>query len=130
MAIDIRTPGVHHVALRSSDLERSRQFYADTLGFKVIMEAPGLFLFLAGGTAFGVRGPESGTPAGDKFDPFRVGLDHVALACEDEGELERVAAALSEAGVENTGVKLGETLGKRYVAFKDPDRIAWELYMA
>ena len=31
-------------------------------------------------------------------------------------------------GVENTGVKLDETLGKRYVAFKDPDRIAWEFY--
>ena len=130
MAIDIKTPGVHHVALRSSDLQRSRQFYADTLGFQVIMEAPGLFLFLAGSTAFGVRGPGPGTPAGDKFDPFRVGLDHVALACEDESELERVASALSEAGVENTGVKLDETLGKRYVAFKDPDRIAWELYMA
>ena len=28
-----------------------------------------------------------------------------------------------------TGVKLDETLGKRYVAFKDPDRIAWEFYM-
>ena len=130
MAIDIKTPGVHHVALRSSDLQRSRQFYADTLGFQVIMEAPGLFLFLAGSTAFGVRGPGPGTPAGDKFDPFRVGLDHVALACEDESELERVASALSEAGVENTDVKLDETLGKRYVAFKDPDRIAWELYMA
>jgi len=38
-------------------------------------------------------------------DPFRVGLDHVALACSEEVELERVAAALSKAGVENTGVK-------------------------
>jgi hypothetical protein len=52
------------------------------------------------------------------------------LSCEDEAELERVAAALSEAGVENTGVKLDETRGKKYVAFKDPDRIAWEFYMA
>ena len=51
------------------------------------------------------------------------------MACEDEAELERVAAALSAEGVENTGVKLDETLGKRYVAFKDPDRIAWEFYM-
>jgi hypothetical protein len=40
-----------------------------------------------------------------------------------------VAAALTEAGVENTGVKFDETGGKRYVAFKDPDRIAWEFYM-
>ncbi len=61
---------------------------------------------------------------------LRIGLDHVALACEDESELARVAAALSAAGVENTGAKLNETLGKRYVAFKDPDGIAWEFYMA
>jgi glyoxylase I family protein len=129
MSIDIKTPGVHHIALRSTDLQGSKRFYADTLGFKVIMEAENLFLFLAGGTAVGVRGPEAGTPTGDQFNPYRVGLDHIALACEDEAELERVARALAEAGVENTGVKVDETLGKRYVAFKDPDRIAWEFYM-
>jgi hypothetical protein len=33
------------------------------------------------------------------FDPHRVGLDHVALACGSEAELERVTAALKEAGV-------------------------------
>lgn len=41
-----------------------------------------------------------------------------------------MADALKAAGVENTGVKLDETLEKRYVAFKDPDRIAWEFYSA
>jgi uncharacterized glyoxalase superfamily protein PhnB len=55
---------------------------------------------------------------------------HGALACEEEAELERVAKALEGAGVENTGVKLDETLGKKYVAFKDPGRIAWEFCMA
>ena len=130
MGINITTAGVHHVALRVADYDRARRFYAETLGFPVLMEAPNLLLFLAGGTAFGVRGPDERTPAGDAFSPFRVGLDHVALACDDEAELARVAGALSAAGVENTGVKLDETLGKRYVAFKDPDRIAWELYMA
>ena len=64
------------------------------------------------------------------FNPFRVGLDHLALACAEEKELERVAAALSGAGVENTGMKMDPTLSKRYVAFKDPERIAWEFYMA
>ena len=77
----------------------------------------------------GARGPEVQTPAGDAFTPFRVGLDHIALACADESELERVTAALTDAGVDNTGIKLDPALGKRYVAFKDPDRIAWELYM-
>jgi glyoxylase I family protein len=129
MAIRPNTPGVHHVALRVTDLERAKRFYTETLGFDLLMEADNLFLFQAGSTAFGIRGPEEGTPAGDRFNPFRVGLDHVALACSDEGELERVAGSLADAGVENTGVKMDETLGKKYVAFKDPDRISWELYM-
>ena len=129
MSIKIKTPGVHHVALRSSNLERSRKFYIDTLGFEVLLEVPNLFLFLAGNTAIGVRGPEADSPKGDTFNPYRVGLDHLALGCEDESELERVAAALKDAGVENTGVKFDQALGKNYVAFKDPDRISWEFYM-
>jgi glyoxylase I family protein len=129
MTIGIKTPGVHHVSLRSNDLERSRTFYIETLGFPLAHDSSDLFLFMAGSTAVGVRGPDPSTAPGDVFSPFRVGLDHIALACESEEELERVASALSEAGIENTGVKTDETLGKRYVAFKDPDRIAWEYYM-
>ncbi len=129
MSINIKTTGIHHVALRSSDMERSKRFYTETLGFELALETPELFLFRAGGAAFGVRAPDAQTPSGDKFNPFRVGLDHIALACDDEAELERVAKALTEAGIENTGVKTDATLGKRYVAFKDPDRISWELYM-
>ena len=128
--VRMTTPGVHHVALRVSDFARARRFYTETLGFPVLLEVPNLLLFAAGGTPIGIRGPEAETPAGDRFTPFRVGLDHVALVCTDEAELERVAAALADAGVENTGVKLDDALGKRYVAFKDPDRIAWEFYMA
>ena len=30
MAIGIATTGIHHVALRSTDLARARRFYADT----------------------------------------------------------------------------------------------------
>ena len=52
-----------------------------------------------------------------------------ALTCETEEELHRFAKGLAESGVENTGVKLDETLQKNYVAFKDPDRIQWEFYM-
>jgi glyoxylase I family protein len=130
MAINMKTPGVHHVSLRVSDLERSKKFYVETLGFKHLMDGDNISLFLAGGTAFGLRGPTAEMPKGDKFNPHRLGVDHIALACSDAGELKRVAKALSAAGIENTGAKRDETLGKDYVAFKDPDRIAWEFYMA
>jgi catechol 2,3-dioxygenase-like lactoylglutathione lyase family enzyme len=130
MTIHITTPGVHHIALRSANLQRSRAFYGDVLGFPILLEGPNIFIFVAGGTACAVRGPELGSPPADHFDPFRVGLDHVALGCEETAELTRVADALAQAGVENTGVRLDPTLNRQYVAFKDPDRIAWELYMA
>ncbi len=130
MSINISTPGVHHLALRSSNHDRSKAFYTETLGFKIILEQPNLFIFLAGGTAIAVLGPNEDTPENDQFNPFRVGMDHVALACESEDELQRVAQALQEAHIENTGVKTDPTLGKQYVAFKDPDRISWEFYMA
>lgn len=129
-AIRPQTPGIHHLALRVSDYARARRFYVDTLGFPVALEVPNLCIFLAGGTPIAIRGPDADTPAGDRFNPFRVGLDHVALTCTDPGELHRVARALADAGVENTGVKTDPALGKDYVAFKDPDRIAWEFYMA
>lgn len=130
MSINIQTAGVHHISLRSADLERSKRFYIDTLGFSLLMEFPNLYLFQAGGSVFGVQGPGAETPNGDSFNPFRIGLDHLALACADIAELERVAAELTAAGIENGGVEFDETLGKKYISFKDPDRIAWEFYMA
>jgi len=128
--IKMKTTGVHHVSLRSIDLARSKVFYIERLGFPLLLEIEELFLFLAGGTAIGVRGPSPNTPPDDAFDPFRVGLDHVALGCTDPLELHRVAAALTQAGVEHTGVKTDALLHKDYLAFKDPDGIKWELYSA
>ena len=130
MTIVPQTTGIHHLALRATNLARSRAFYGGTLGLPIVLETPELFIALAGGTAVAVRGPEASTRTDDRFDPFRVGLDHVALACGTETELERVAAALEAARVPSTGLKLDPVLQRRYVAFKDPDGIAWEFYMA
>lgn len=129
MTMKINTPGIHHITLRVSDFDRAKRFYGETLGFKIILEKANLFIFVAGGTAIGIRGPEEKTTGGDQFNPFRIGLDHLALGCEDETELKRVTSELNKADIENTGVKIDPTLNKKYVAFKDPDRISWEFYM-
>ncbi|MDH3648522.1 MAG: VOC family protein [Saprospiraceae bacterium] len=128
MSIKPKTPGIHHLTLRVTNYTRAKEFYSNTLGFDIVLEQPNLFIFFAGGTGIAVRGPESQTGS-NSFDPYSAGMDHVALGCEDHDELERVAQALTDYGIENTGVKLDETLGKDYVAFKDPDRISWEFYM-
>lgn len=127
--MNIKTSGIHHIGLRCSSLERAKHFYASLLGFPMLRESP-IFIFRVGSTAIAMKGPEADSPPNDVFNPFRIGLDHIALACDDKDELDRVAAALSAASVENTGLKFDKLLGDRpYVAFKDPDRIAWELYL-
>ena len=125
MAINPKTPGIHHINFRCSDLDQSKKFYRDIIGFPIALENDELFAFAVGGVFIVFK------KAGDnmKFDPFTIGTDHVAIACETEEELNRIAKGLSDAGVENTGVKMDPTLQKLYVAFKDPDRIQLEFYM-
>ena len=126
----ISTTGVHHLSLRVTDLARARVFYVDRLGFPVLLEKPGVLLIAAGGTAIGLRGPAPETDPMDSFSPFRVGLDHLALACGSEEELQHVAEGLTAVGIEHTGVKRDPVLGNLYLAFRDPDGIKWEYYMA
>ena len=115
--------------MRCSDLARARRFYGDVLGFPILRAEP-ILIFQAGSAVVAMKGPEAASPAGDAFNPFRIGLDHLALACREEAELHSAAAGLTASGVEHTGVKADPTLaGRKYIAFKDPDRIAWEFYM-
>lgn len=129
MAIDVKTPGVHHIALRCTDMEQTKKFYQGILGFPLVLDTHDLIGFMAGAVFVGFKQAAPKNPADTVFTPFNIGLDHIALACEDEQELQRVATALAQASVENTGVKTDPTLNKQYVAFKDPDRIQWEFYM-
>jgi len=126
MAINLKTPGIHHINLRCSDFKATKNFYQTTLGFPVVAENLELFAFPIGRVLIVFKKAEDNC----RFNPMTIGTDHIAITCETEDELHRVAKALSESGVENTGVKLDPTLQKMYVAFKDPDRIQWEFYMA
>ena len=125
MAINPKTPGIHHINLRCSSLDDSKKFYRDVMGFTVAIETDELFAFPVGNVFIVFKKANDNA----KFDPFTIGTDHVAIACETEEELNRVAKGLTDAGVENTGVKSDPTLQKKYVAFKDKDRIQWEFYM-
>lgn len=126
-AVAPRTSGVHHVALRTADLARSRDFYVAALGFPLLMEAADQFVVLAGETSVGVHDLGAGT---DPPATPRAGLDHLSLGCESEAELARIAEALAARGVASSGVCTDELFDRRYVAFHDPDGIRWEVYVA
>ena len=129
MPITPKTTGLHHVAFRCADFSITKNFYQNILGFQVALETEEILGFMATNILIAFKKAAPVYPGGGVFTPFNVGLDHVALACETEEELQRVAKELTEHGVENTGVKTDQLLQKSYVAFKDPDRIAWEFYM-
>lgn len=120
---------IHHIALRSMDFDITKNFYGNTLGWKLVMNNPDLIIFLVGSVFIAFKKAEPRDKQYSSFSPFEVGLDHIAITCETEEELHAFAKKLADAGVENTGVKKDETLQKLYVAFKDPDRIQWEFYM-
>jgi glyoxylase I family protein len=122
--------GLAHLGLRVSDLARARQFYVDTLGFEPLRELPDLLTCDAYGTFIAFRGNETQTPPHDRFDPYRVGLDHVALEVADSNVLLDMKRELDLAGVPNNGIEQDELTHASYISFFDPDGIAWELYAA
>jgi glyoxylase I family protein len=129
MAIHPKTPGLHHIGLRCLNMDRTKNFYANVLGLTIVLDSADLIVFQAGNVYVAFKPADPAMGAGAKFSPFEIGLDHLALSCESEDELNRFAKGLADAGVENTGVKLDPPLQRKYVAFKDPDRIQWEFYM-
>jgi glyoxylase I family protein len=120
--------GLSHLGLRVTDLARAKRFYVDTLGCQLVREIDGAVLVNVYGTLFALYGDDSHSSRKDHFDPFRVGLDHIALAIEDSSILEDLKRELDVAGVRNNGVEEDLETHDKYISFYDPDGIAWELY--
>lgn len=109
-------------------MDRSAGFYRDVLGFDVQRPAEGLAFFAAGDCLVVLKPPLEGTPEGDRFSEYRIGVDHLAFAVADRADLEGVVDAVRGAGVETAGVELDPLLNKEYVCFRDPDNVQWEFY--
>jgi glyoxylase I family protein len=120
--------GLSHLGLRVTNLARAKHFYVDTLGCPVVRETDGAVLVNVSGIIVALIGTDSSSSNDDHFDPFRVGLDHLALAIENPGILEDLKRDLDAAGVRNNGVEEDPKSRVKYISFYDPDGIAWELY--
>jgi catechol-2,3-dioxygenase len=71
---------IGHIALRVTDLPRAKRFYTEQLGWVLARETDrACFVSIGGIILVLITGTEQ-TRAEDRFDPFRVGLDHLALA--------------------------------------------------
>jgi len=128
--------GVAHLALVVRDMAASVAFYEEVLGFErvgEVREGPPE----AGHPRRLVRHPDSGLVlgihephrrSGDRFDPQRTGLDHVAVGVAAREDLDAWSERLDAHGVEHSPVR--DAGYAEFVSFCDPDGIAWELWWA
>ncbi|RZT85012.1 catechol 2,3-dioxygenase-like lactoylglutathione lyase family enzyme [Pseudonocardia sediminis] len=125
-------PGLQHIAITVTDLERSTQWYSRLFGADPVLdedEEGGQFhhtvYALDGGMLFGLH-THHGKESGDAADEHRTGLDHVGFAVGSHAELEQWAKKLDELGIANGGVKKAH-YGSG-VSFRDPDNIGLEFF--
>lgn len=127
-------PGLQHVAITVTDLERSTEWYSRLFGADPVLdedEEGGEFhhtvFLLEGGMLLGLHthlGRESGDPA----DERRTGLDHVSFGLAGTAELERWGGRLDELGIAHGGVKKAHY--GTGISFRDPDNIGLEFFIA
>ena len=126
----VQTSGVHHARITVTDPAKARDFYTGLLGFSVMMDFPDGVLVTNGTVFLGLRtAPEaSKAPAGDRFDPNRVGLDHLALSVASRADLDRAAELCKAQGVPcGEVVDFGPQFGFYVLMLEDPDGIQIEL---
>jgi catechol 2,3-dioxygenase len=125
-----------HILIAVRDLEKSKAFYTELLGFKVLEQDPehgGLFLSLGdyGNTLdlFQSKDPDIGKqPRAVIGNCIGLGVRHTAFAVETEQDLKVAYHALIDAGV--TIHKALDHTSQKSVYFYDPDgnllEIVWE----
>jgi catechol-2,3-dioxygenase len=121
-------PTITHVALTVSDLGNSVPWYEKLFdGKPVLDEDTGPFrhvVWLVGGTLVGLHQFPDPAPGG--FNERSVGLDHLAFACANRGELEQWESRLNELGIKHGGI-VDAPYGSG-LSFRDPDNIALEFF--
>jgi catechol 2,3-dioxygenase-like lactoylglutathione lyase family enzyme len=120
--------GLSHLGLRVTNLARAKHFYVDTLGCQLVRQTDAGILVNVAGILVALYETDSDSATYDRFNPFRVGLDHLALTVENPSILEDLKRDLDAAGVRNNGVEEDPETHDKYISFYDPDGIAWELY--
>lgn len=122
--------GFHHIAIICSDYAKSKQFYTEILGAKVLAEtyrearqSYKLDLAFADGSqielfSFPITPPRFTTPE-------TCGLRHLAFRV---ASVEQAVAYLAERGIESEPIRTDELTGKRFTFFRDPDALPLELY--
>lgn len=127
-AAPARFAGVDHVAFTVTDLEASRRFYCEVLGFVAVMDVGSGRILMHPGTGFVLTVLNHDGAHGGPFSELHTGVDHIGLTAASREELESWQRHLERHAVPFTPIR-DETFGA-HLNFRDPDGMALELTAA
>jgi len=124
-------PGITHVALTVTDLDRSVPWYQALFGADPVLDQDvGPFRHVAWGidnnTLVSLHGFKKGTDPKDRFSEFRVGMDHLSFGVPTRQEVENWGKKLDDLGIAH-----GDIVDADYgsgLSFRDPDNNALEFF--
>ena len=121
---------LHHVAIICSDYSRSKHFYVDILGFKVVREIyredrKSFKLDLQVGDHYQIELFSFPDPPARVSRPEACGLRHIAFEVDN---VEDSARQLAARGVAVEPIRVDETTHRRFTFFADPDDLPIEIY--
>jgi len=121
---------LHHIAIICSDYPRSKHFYVEILGFKIVQEVyrearQSFKLDLQVGDRYQLELFSFLAPPKRLSSPEACGLRHIAFEVED---VESSCKTLMARGVDLEPVRIDEFTGKAFTFFRDPDGLPIEIY--
>ena len=120
---------IHHIAIICSDYEKSKHFYTDLLGFKIIREVYrkerlSYKLDLEVGNQYQIELFSFPNPPERTSHPEACGLRHLAFEVD---EIEQAVDYIKQKGIFVEPIRIDEFTGKRFTFFADPDGLPIEL---
>ncbi|PHP93731.1 VOC family protein [Pantoea agglomerans] len=128
----LQLTAIHHIAIIASDYQRSKAFYCDVLGFRLMGEYyraardswKGDLALQDRYTIELFSFPE---PPARVSHPEACGLRHLAFTVPD---VAAAVATLADKGVICEPIRIDDLTGKQCTFFADPDGLPLELYQA
>ena len=119
---------VHHIAIIASEYSKSKHFYTEILGLKIVREVyrearNSYKLDLEVGSQYQIELFSFPNPPARSSRPESAGLRHLAF------EVDNIDEAIAEIGkfdVIAEPIRVDEFTGKRYTFFPDPDGLPIE----
>lgn len=124
--------GIHHVAIICSDYVKSKRFYTEVLGLRVVAEhyreeRDSYKLDLGIGDQYVIELFSFPNPPARVSRPEACGLRHLAFAVRD---IEATVADLKKHNIQTEPIRIDEFTGKKFTFFSDPDGLPLEVYEA